>query len=76
MAAEVDRLAEAGGRDPAAIGRASSLSLSQPWDEVRREAEAMRDGGIDYLVCGWPDEGRARVEEFASTVMADLGPGR
>ncbi len=76
QSAEVDRLAEACGRDRASIGRASSLSLSQPWDEVRRQAEAMRDGGIDYLVCGWPDEGRARVEEFAATVMADLASPR
>lgn len=72
MSAEVDRLAEAAGRDPASIMRASSLSLSAPWDEVRREAEALRDVGIGYLVCGWPDEGRARVEEFATTIMAEL----
>jgi len=72
MSAEVDRLAEAAGRDPASIMRASSLSLSAPGDEVRREAEALRDVGIGYLVCGWPDEGRARVEEFATTVMAEL----
>ncbi len=36
MSAEVDRLAEEAGRDPASIARASSLSLSAPWDEVRR----------------------------------------
>jgi alkanesulfonate monooxygenase SsuD/methylene tetrahydromethanopterin reductase-like flavin-dependent oxidoreductase (luciferase family) len=73
MSAEVDRLAEAAGRDPASIMRASSLSLSAPWDAVRREAEALRDVGIDYLVCGWPDEGKARVEEFATAIMAELG---
>jgi F420-dependent oxidoreductase-like protein len=72
MSAEVDLLAEAAGRDPASIMRASSLSLSAPWDEVRRQTEALRDIGIDYLVCGWPEEGRPRVEEFATTVMAEL----
>jgi F420-dependent oxidoreductase-like protein len=71
LGAEVDALAEAAGRDPASILRASSLSLSEPWDDVRRSVEAMRDAGIGYLVCGWPAEGRDRVEEFATTVMAD-----
>ena len=72
LSAEVDRLAEAAGRDPATILRASSLSLSEPLDEVRRNAEALRDVGIGYLVCGWPGEGRGRVEEFATTALADL----
>jgi alkanesulfonate monooxygenase SsuD/methylene tetrahydromethanopterin reductase-like flavin-dependent oxidoreductase (luciferase family) len=73
MGATVDRLAEAAGRDPAAIARASSLSLSEPWDEVTRNAVALRDAGISYLVCGWPGEGRGRVEEFATRVMPELG---
>lgn len=68
----VDRLAEDAGRDPATIGRATSLSLSEPWDEVRRNAEARRDLGIDYLICSWPREGKARVEEFWATVAADF----
>jgi len=72
LSAEIDRLAQAVGRDPASITRASSLSLSAPWDEVRRDAESMRDVGIGYLVCGWPEEGRARVEEFATTVMPEF----
>ncbi len=72
LSATVDRLAEEAGRDPAAIMRASSLSLSEPWDEVTANAIAMRDAGIGYLVCGWPGEGRARVEEFATRVLPDL----
>jgi alkanesulfonate monooxygenase SsuD/methylene tetrahydromethanopterin reductase-like flavin-dependent oxidoreductase (luciferase family) len=72
LSAEVDRLAEAAGRDPASITRASSLSLSEPWDEVRREVEAMQAVGIGYLVCGWPGEGPARVQEFAATVMPEF----
>jgi alkanesulfonate monooxygenase SsuD/methylene tetrahydromethanopterin reductase-like flavin-dependent oxidoreductase (luciferase family) len=72
LSAELDRLAEAAGRDPGSILRASSLSLSDPWEEVRHHAAAMRAIGIGYLVCGWPGEGRARVEEFASTVMPEF----
>jgi hypothetical protein len=72
MGDTVDRLAEAAGREPGAIVHASSLSLSEPWDEVRRQAAAMRGAGVDYLVCGWPGEGRARVEEFATTVMPEI----
>ena len=66
--ARLDRLAEAAGRDPRTILRASSLSLSEPLDEVRRAVEAWRDAGFDYLVCGWPETGRGRVEEFARTL--------
>jgi len=65
----LDALAADCGRDPASITRASSLSLSEPWDEVRRAVAAMADVGVDYLVCGWPSEGGARVEEFAARVM-------
>ncbi len=65
-------LAEAGGRDPSTIHRAGSLSLSESLDEVRRKAEKFRDAGWDYLVCGWPGEGRGRVEEFAQSVMPAL----
>jgi F420-dependent oxidoreductase-like protein len=70
MSSYLDRLAEEAGRDPAAILRASSLSLSEPWNQVRASVEAMREAGVGYLVCGWPSEGRARVEEFASAVMS------
>jgi F420-dependent oxidoreductase-like protein len=65
----IDHLAEEAGRDPASITRAASLSLSEPLDEVRRTAEAWQEAGWGYLVCGWPGEGRERVEEFASAVL-------
>jgi alkanesulfonate monooxygenase SsuD/methylene tetrahydromethanopterin reductase-like flavin-dependent oxidoreductase (luciferase family) len=68
----LDDLAIAEGRDPATIGRAASLSLSEPWDEVRRSAEAYRAAGVSYLVCGWPSEGRGRLEEFVRSVMPEL----
>jgi F420-dependent oxidoreductase-like protein len=72
MSADLDRLCEESGRDPATIGRASSLSLSEPWDEVRRNVEAMRAVGMSYLVCSWPTEGLSRVEEFAATVAPEF----
>jgi alkanesulfonate monooxygenase SsuD/methylene tetrahydromethanopterin reductase-like flavin-dependent oxidoreductase (luciferase family) len=75
LSTELDRLAEAAGRAPGSIMRASSLSLSAPWDDVRRDVEAMRGVGMGYLVCGWPEEGRSRVEEFAATVMPEFSGG-
>jgi len=72
LGAEVDRLAEAAGRAPGSITRASSLSLSDPLDQIRRNVAAMRDAGVGYLVCGWPGEGRGRVEEFGAEVMGTL----
>ncbi len=69
LSAEIDRHCQSIGRDPAAIMRASSLSLSEPMDQIRRSAEAKRDMGIGYLVCGWPGQGRAQVEQFAVEVM-------
>jgi F420-dependent oxidoreductase-like protein len=71
LSSRLDQLAEEAGRDPAAIGRASSLSLSDAGSTVRANIEAMADAGFDYLVCGWPGEGRSRVEDFASKVMVD-----
>jgi F420-dependent oxidoreductase-like protein len=72
LSAAVDELAIAAGRDPASITRVSSLSLSEPWSEVRADAEAKRAAGVGYLICGWPGEGAARVEEFVTHVLPDL----
>jgi len=72
LSRHLDGLAESAGRDPRAILRAASLSLSEPWDQVRRNAEVLRDAGIEYLVCGWPGEGEERVREFAMQVMPGL----
>jgi F420-dependent oxidoreductase-like protein len=68
----VDRAAEDAGRDPASILRASSLSISEPWDDVKRSYEWMRDGGIGYLVVDWPSEGKARLEAFVEQVLPTL----
>jgi F420-dependent oxidoreductase-like protein len=67
--------AEAAGRDPASIARSTTLSLSEPWDEVRRMADARRAEGVDYLICSWPAEGWPRIEEFAETVLPELKAG-
>jgi len=67
----LDGLAEAAGRDPSSILRASSLSLSEPMDEVKQAIDAMERVGVGYLVCSWPSEGAGRVEEFAKAVLTD-----
>ncbi len=72
MSSYLDDLAAKAGRDPAAITRASSLSLSAPLDEVRRNVEQMQRAGIGYLVCGWPGEGRDAVEAFAAKVLPEF----
>jgi len=68
----IDRAAEEAGRDPATILRASSLSISEPWDEVKATHDWMVDGGIRYLVIEWPTEGRARLDEFLERVLPSL----
>jgi hypothetical protein len=42
-------------------------------DAARRDAARWRDAGYGYLVCGWPDAGRAQVERFAREVLTDFG---
>lgn len=59
-------------RDPATIGRSTNLSISEPWDQVRRQGEQLRNAGFTHLIASWPAEGMARVEEFAGGVMAEL----
>ena len=71
--ARVDELAAEAGRDPASILRASSLSLDD-LDTARRHAAKWRDAGCGYLVCGWPDAGRAQVEAFVRDVMPEITP--
>ena len=67
-----DEHVERAGRDPASVRKASNLAISDPWDELRRSSDALRELGFSYLVVPWPAEGRARVEEFAGTVMPAL----
>jgi alkanesulfonate monooxygenase SsuD/methylene tetrahydromethanopterin reductase-like flavin-dependent oxidoreductase (luciferase family) len=67
----LDALAAGVGRDPSSILRAGSLSLDDV-DTARKHATKWRDAGYGYLVCGWPDSGRAQVERFAREVMPEL----
>lgn len=71
--ARLDRLTEEAGREPSSILRAGSLSLDGSLEEVRATALAWQEAGWGYLVCGWPGEGRQRVEEFATQVLPELG---
>jgi F420-dependent oxidoreductase-like protein len=72
LSALVDRLAEESGRDPRTIGRAGSLSISDPWPQVQRAAADLAAAGVSYLVCGWPEAGASRVEEFVARVLPTL----
>jgi alkanesulfonate monooxygenase SsuD/methylene tetrahydromethanopterin reductase-like flavin-dependent oxidoreductase (luciferase family) len=71
----LDELAEKAGRDPNTILRSASLSLSRPWDQVRRRAAQLRAAGFDYLIAEWPSEGKGRLEEFVGTLMPGLVSG-
>jgi alkanesulfonate monooxygenase SsuD/methylene tetrahydromethanopterin reductase-like flavin-dependent oxidoreductase (luciferase family) len=70
LSAELDRDCEAIGRDPASILRASSLSLSpESFDDIEPELQKLQALGVGYVTCGWPGQGRERVERFATQVM-------
>jgi len=68
----LDQLAEKAGRDPKVILRSASLSLSRPWDQVRRRASQLRAAGFGYLIAEWPSEGKRRLDEFIEKVMPEL----
>jgi len=68
----LDQLAEKAGRDPKRILRSASLSLSRPWDQVRRRAAQLRNAGFGYLIAEWPSEGKGRLEEFVEKVLPEL----
>jgi F420-dependent oxidoreductase-like protein len=68
----LDQLAEKAGRDPKHILRSASLSLSRPWDQVRRRAAQLREAGFGYLIAEWPSEGKRRLEAFVEKVMPEL----
>ncbi|HEX2236072.1 MAG TPA: TIGR03560 family F420-dependent LLM class oxidoreductase [Actinomycetota bacterium] len=72
MSRAIDELAARAGRDPGSIRRTTSLSISEPWDEVRAHAATLADAGFSCLVVDWPTEGAERVEEFAGAVMPEL----
>ena len=67
----LNELAAEAGRDPSSILRASSLSLDD-LDAARKHAAKWRDAGFGYLVCGWPQAGRAQIEAFASDILPEF----
>jgi alkanesulfonate monooxygenase SsuD/methylene tetrahydromethanopterin reductase-like flavin-dependent oxidoreductase (luciferase family) len=67
----LDELAIEAGRDPSSIMRAGSLSLDD-LDTARKHAAKWRDAGYGYLVCGWPEAGRAQVDRFARDVLPEF----
>ena len=71
-AAVLDDHARRAGRDPGEILRATHLSLSEPWTEIRSTALRVADAGFGYLVASWPSEGRLRVEEFVERLLPEL----
>jgi len=68
----IDTHARQAGRDPASITRSTSLSISEPWDQVRSTALGLAAAGFSYLVVSWPAEGRSRVAEFASNLLPEI----
>ncbi|MGH9222941.1 MAG: TIGR03560 family F420-dependent LLM class oxidoreductase [Acidimicrobiales bacterium] len=68
----LDRLAAEAGREPSAIRRSTTLSLSEPWDEVLRTAEGHLGNGFTTLIADWPSEGWPRVEDFVERMLPEL----
>ncbi len=68
----VRRAAEEAGRDPTEIACSTNLSLSEPWDEVRRRADDLAALGVSHLIASWPGEGWPRIQEFAAEVLPTL----
>ncbi len=71
----IDDHAKRAGRNPASIIRSTTISLSEPWDRVRRRVEVLRETGFSYVVASWPSEGKGRLQEFATKVMPALIAG-
>jgi F420-dependent oxidoreductase-like protein len=67
----IDEHAGKANRDPSSIVRATSLSLSEDWSEVRGRLDALDEVGFSYFTVSWPSEGKGRLEEFVTTVMPD-----
>lgn len=63
-------MAEQAGRDPSSIMRAASLSLEDDLDTIAANVGAWEAAGFDYLVCGWPPDGRTKVEQFAARFLS------
>jgi alkanesulfonate monooxygenase SsuD/methylene tetrahydromethanopterin reductase-like flavin-dependent oxidoreductase (luciferase family) len=71
----VRRAAEKAGRDPEEIVRSSSLSISEPWDEVKNSYQRHVANRVSYLIVEWPSEGKQRLDEFVEKVLPRLRSG-
>lgn len=65
----IDESAEAAGRDPSEVMRSTSLSISEPIDDIRRQLDALVARGFGYLVVSWPGEGDPKVDRFIEEIM-------
>lgn len=65
----LERAAEEAGRDPSDIVRATTLSISEPVDEIRERAAGMKDAGFSYLIASWPEQGDDKIREFVTEVV-------
>ena len=66
----ISAMAEQAGRDPDLLLRAGSLSLDDDIDDIRSTVDAWTAAGFGYLVCGWPSEGKAKVQAFVDGVLS------
>ena len=66
----IDELAEANGRKPSDIMRATSLSLDD-LDQARKFLPKWVEAGYGYLHVGWPDAGEKQIEAFVKDVMPE-----
>lgn len=68
----INDLARAAGREPASIGRSTTISLSRSLDAVRQEIVALHRAGFEYLIVSYPSEGQTRLEEFVTRAMPEF----
>jgi len=66
----ISAMAEQAGRDPDLLLRAGSLSLDDDIDDIRSTVDEWTAAGFGYLVCGWPSEGKTKVQAFVDNVLA------
>ncbi len=66
----LDRLAEDAGRDPAAVRRATNVSVEGANDEVLAEIDSLAVLGITDVIVSWPSSGIRRVEELVPVLAA------
>jgi F420-dependent oxidoreductase-like protein len=71
-ASVLEREAEEAGRDPSDIVKATTLSISEPVDEIKDRAAESAGAGFSYLIASWPEQGDDKVREFVAEVAAGI----